>query len=782
MEPKRIILLSDGTGNSAAKVWRTNVWRIFESLDLGGERQLAYYDDGVGTSSFKPLAVLGGAFGWGLKRNVLDLYRFLCRNYREGAEIYAFGFSRGAFTIRVLIGLVVNQGLVRAHSESELQRLAAVAYRQYRKERYRSFLNVESVFRALRDGLHSLVDRLHHRTPYNQARNVTVPSIRFVGLWDTVAAYGLPIEEMTRGVSFWLWPLALPDRRLTDKIERTCHAVALDDERTTFHPVLVNEEGVRVYPGRDADGKPIATLGQEKLSQVWFAGVHSNVGGGYPDDSLAHVPLIWIMSEARACGLKFKVTPDDAFKRASAAADKDGRLYDSRRGLGGYYRYGPRKMYDLCHMRFSSQPDDAVTIDKPKIHESAFRRTISGAHAYAPIGFPRDYAVVLMDGRIIEGQDNPFETPEQTKARADVQERVWNLVWWRRVVYFATVAASFHLALFPLLHSTDRTAEFSSPFSWVSQLIRLVGGFLPAFAGWWLDAFAANPRWFAVGAATVIGLMLLGVRLGNRINDQMRHIWSSILDQRSYPVGSLPNDWVYRLRTHPTYQQILWALKRYIVPTASAALLVYLGVAILNQVLFNVADAAGAFCHEGKVARVTLAEGSALVIDRPFETLSMCWSTGVVVQNGGRYRITVTETAPWRDKTIDTDVNGFEIGELPHGTTRTAMFLGLPLRRVLTTPWFRPIARIGAKGNDEYALDANAPGTVHRPKDNELTATLRARRNGELFLYVNDGVIGLPGLGQPFYANNRGAAEVRIERLGRRETPARPMRAAEQRH
>ena len=100
---RKIILLSDGTGNSAAKVWRTNVWRMFESLDLSGSDQIAFYDDGVGTSSFKPLAILGGGFGWGLKRNVLDLYKFLCRNYQSNDdEIFAFGFSRGAFTIRSL--------------------------------------------------------------------------------------------------------------------------------------------------------------------------------------------------------------------------------------------------------------------------------------------------------------------------------------------------------------------------------------------------------------------------------------------------------------------------------------------------------------------------------------------------------------------------------------------------------------------------------------------------------------------------------------------------------
>src|SRR6202165_4007600 len=85
---RKIILFSDGTGNSSSKVWRTNVWRTFQALDLTGSGQVAIYDDGVGTSSFKPLAILGGVFGYGLRRNVLNIYAFVCRNYRT-AEDYA---------------------------------------------------------------------------------------------------------------------------------------------------------------------------------------------------------------------------------------------------------------------------------------------------------------------------------------------------------------------------------------------------------------------------------------------------------------------------------------------------------------------------------------------------------------------------------------------------------------------------------------------------------------------------------------------------------------------
>ena len=96
MAVPKIVILSDGTGNAASSVWRSNVWRIFQSLDLRSNEQAAKYDDGVGTSSFLPLAILGGAFGYGLKRNILDAYKFICRNYdhANGSKIYLLGFSR----------------------------------------------------------------------------------------------------------------------------------------------------------------------------------------------------------------------------------------------------------------------------------------------------------------------------------------------------------------------------------------------------------------------------------------------------------------------------------------------------------------------------------------------------------------------------------------------------------------------------------------------------------------------------------------------------------------
>jgi uncharacterized protein (DUF2235 family) len=215
---RRIVLLSDGTGNSSAKVWRTNVWRMFSALDLTKDDQVACYDDGVGTSSFKPLAMLGGAFGIGLRRNVNNLYMFACRHHRaDDDEVFAFGFSRGAFTIRVTIGLILDQGLIRAEklSEGELDDLATKAYRAYHRGHFHTNWYLM---------LHGLMKLLGNESSAAAATSVPegriTPIIRFLGLWDTVAANGLPIDEMTLGVSQWIWPLELPSHTLHPSVKR----------------------------------------------------------------------------------------------------------------------------------------------------------------------------------------------------------------------------------------------------------------------------------------------------------------------------------------------------------------------------------------------------------------------------------------------------------------------------------------------------------------------------------------------------------------------------------
>lgn len=759
---KNIILLSDGTGNSAAKVWRTNVWRLFESLDLTNSRQVAIYNDGVGSSSFKPLAMLGGAFGWGLKRNVLDLYSFLCRNYDEpDTQIYAFGFSRGAFTVRVLLGLIDSQGLVPLTDqtpEEQLRRDAKGAYRVYRRDRYPpgKRLLLVTPLRDLRDAVIKLWNRWRGYADYSRfaehGKRLDKPTIRFVGLWDTVAAYGLPISEMTHGVDRWIWPLLLPDRKLSDLVYRARHALSLDDERATFHPVLWAERDLPSVPKKPEGHRYVK---DERLSQVWFAGVHTNVGGGYPDDSLAHVPLCWIMNEAKDCGLRVKVDPPadpDAVRRARSASDKDGRLYDSRHGLGGYYRYGPRKLKELCD-------NDEVTIKEPKIHESVFERIKNGAHAYAPIVLPGHYAVVTSSGQILDLGDpnNPYENREQAQTRADVQEHVWNLVWRRRIVYFATLAASLFLAAFPLFHETHR--EFSSPLSFLSPIIRMVGAMLPSPAGWWIDAYAANPGWFAVEASVVGILLWYGAQVAARITDKMAVMWRLILKEKTTPPGGLPNDWVYRLRTDRYYRAFVRTMKRDILPAIFALLFLVVALVAVSRVLFTVGDSFGVVCRGSENP-----QPAAGLVPKIFETSSLCWPSGVTLDAGNRYRITITidPSIPWKDgEKIETDLGGFSQEKMS-----CSMYSGLPLRRTLTQPWFKPIARIGSIGGDEYLLDP-VPRVGREQLKKKLVTELKARTTGELFLYVNDAVIGLPGLVDYFYVGeagrNSGRAHIGVE-------------------
>ncbi|MBN8976278.1 MAG: DUF2235 domain-containing protein [Rhizobiales bacterium] len=743
---RKIILLSDGTGNSAAKVWRTNVWRTFEALDLAGSDQVAFYDDGVGTSSFKPLAILGGAFGFGLKRNVIDIYKFACRNWRDDSdELFGFGFSRGAFTIRVVMGLILNQGLVAADSERELDRKAHAAYRAYRRERYHTFWHIEKPLRALRD---KLLPR------YDKADNRAISRIRFIGVWDTVAAYGLPMDEMTRGVSRWIWPLELPNHRLDlERVSRACQALSLDEPRTTFHPELWDERGTVPLAPRD-DGK--RHVEDEQISQVWFAGVHSNVGGGYPDDALAYIPLVWMMTEAQRCGLRFKSdhgTPPadpDSFKNAISMCDKDGRLYDPRKGLGGYYRYGPRKLIELCNERVSRR--DEVFVARPKIHASAFKRIAGRSQDYAPVGLPDVYDVVIDDGTVLTPDQYGFENNVEASSRAKTQEHVWNEIWKRRLVYFATVGATAWLLLYPLARSLPAADEYTSPIRWVSDIIRVAGGFLPGFAQTWINAYARSPVQFALLLALAIALTWWGTRLAIRITDSMNAIWQRT---PAAPTG-LPTDWIYRLRASAAYVWFHRQLKRRWAPTFFAALFVYLGVTFGSHLLYNVQDVAGFTCDESPRAH-GLARGEEATFD--FATSHLCAGTGVAVDGfGARYRVEVEITAPWYDSDIPSPLGGFYTTDAPRWAQRAWLLLGVPLRRELTRPWFRLVLRYGAIGGEEVFLDPD-------PENGKVESVIKPTRSGELFIFVNDAVIGIPRWYDLFYRNNRGTGRLTVKRL-----------------
>ena len=743
-----IILLSDGTGNSAAKIWRTNVWRFFEALDVSRADHKVFYDDGIGSATFKPLAIMGGIFGYGLKRNVRDLYKFVCRNYwSDDDEIFGLGFSRGAFTIKVVTDLITHQGLIRCESEAELDWKARAAYRTYRNAKFHSTLRVENFIHLLHG--------LFVRNVYDASLNRPIARIRFIGLWDTVAAYGFPVEEMTRGVSKWIWPLELPDRLLNSKVQRACHALSLDDGRTTFYPILWTEQGeTPLQPDRDG----LRFTKNERISQVWFAGVHGNVGGGYPDDSLARISLLWMIEESRQCGLQFKHRPDsepDAVAATKSALDKDGRLYNPRQGFGAYYRYGPRKLADLCHSRVSQNPKDRVDIELPKIHESVFQRITSQAHPYAPVGIPDKYEVVTDDGRILSSNDGACETPAQAKDRALAQEQVWNLIWIKRLIYPMSIAANVYLFLYPLLYSLPTSAEYDTKFRPVSDLVRIVGYFTPDVFRPWINAYARNPGLFL--AATAIATMLIGLnrKLNVKILDEMRAIWRGKRPRNNAALYRF----VYGLRTNASWRAFVQIVRVELFPTifafCFALAFTYCFLMVADRVVLNFADAAGLFCHESKPP---LMDESPTLL--PFDTRNPCFPAGVKLDEGSHYLITVQISTDWFDGDIKTrnpiEPQGFRNSDV-QGWKRIGVSLAFPFGRTLDR-WFHLILRIGRFGSDEHPFNPKKDAGSY-------VAELTASKSGELFLYVNDVVLPLPYYWSRFYNAHKGEAGVVIKRI-----------------
>lgn len=599
------MLLSDGTRNSAAKLFKTNVWRLYGALDLSDAgRQVAYYDDGIGTSSFRPLAVLGGIMGFGLKRNVLDLYRFACRTYRPGDRIFGFGFSRGAFTIRIVAGFIAREGLVPyAGNEAQLARDALAAYRAFRR-RFNVTGGLVGPLRWVRDRLARSWRRLRGLPQFDPSTQIQVDAIHFLGVWDTVAAYGGPIEEVTRGIDYWLWPLSMPDRFMSAKVRRACQALALDDERNAFWPVLWDESQVSdvkgLRPMMERWVPPahpnLPDIDRQRLSQVWFTGMHSDVGGGYARDGLSYVVLDWMLDRALAYDLLLKPLER---ARVGQLADKLDKLNDSRHGLGGYYRYKPRKLADIYELdpykptirrdlaravrrvkearseggRMSSAADAGAGGLPPLIHESVFERIAAGLDGYSPIVLPEAYRVTTKAGVIRTGV---YEHASQAVTRTRRQERAWNWVWLRRVVYFATVFASSFVVALPLIVQWWPGPNQPSWAAFLVPAIDLGGRFLPGLAAPWIETFKAAPELFATGAVLVAILLFWGGSLHRRVGDVMLAIWRPIVGQPPHQIepSPVPHDILYRMRTSAPYRAFFYGLTHWVLPTLCAVLIV----------------------------------------------------------------------------------------------------------------------------------------------------------------------------------------------------------------
>jgi uncharacterized protein (DUF2235 family) len=838
--PRNLIVLSDGTGNSAAKQNKTNVWRLYHALDLGdGRTQLAVFGDGVGTSSVTILRVLGLAFGWGVKRNVLNLYKFLCRNYNTGDHtddlIWAFGFSRGAFTIRVLVGLICREGRVSFKDEGELNRNALAAYRAYRKKVFPASMTSKPWVaggRYLRD----LLISAWNRHSYVEVNKQTV-DVHFVGLWDTAVAYGLPIDELTMAVDKWVWPMKFPNDTLSllREVKHARHALSLDDERRTFHPTPWDEteEQLLVKNGGVEPGR---------LRQVWFAGTHSDVGGGYPDDGLAYVPLRWMIDEAAEKRLRFVPSVVEEFAALAAPA---GRIYDSRDGFyGALYRYQPRNAHLLLNPPRVNPPRDAHLpldkVNKPLVHGSVMTRMVCGNDGYAPISLPEEIDVLPPRGPpvpfepeavaqalakdnekrrhvLVDAQQLLPAASEQSATRTELFDLVQDTVWWRRVVYFVSLAFVVIAVAFPLLAPYCRIEGVTGVLDKVAGgLVRwtlgLIKGFLPGFAEPWVAAVDDYPAEAAIVLIVLLASLGISWFLQRRIRDRARAAWNvpmqggEMAPDRDPPKPPKPGCLLTLARRARTTKRAVDGYRFLAQKVAPAFVLVLSGtlaISLVHRAVFDLLSTAGAFCK----ATMDVNDQSTEVLgdaSEPFETEAMCHATGRRLIAGGKYRIRLEMDKEWLDKGRSTDVAGFAAdGWLD------LHFWTLPHKRWWWQNWFQPIARIGKFGNYEHVLQPAAPlpagrqllkRTVCRvgappqadaikgtsspataelkklqlaceaPKDvgpaRVLISDITADATGELFLYVNDAVWAFPGRPTDvFYRNNSGTAKVTVKRI-----------------
>lgn len=260
---KRIAIFSDGTWNSPQAGGTTNVLSMARAVkpDVAGTKQVVFYDWGVGTDRKK---LSGGLTGAGIDKNIMDCYRFLVHNYEDGDELFFFGFSRGAYTVRSLAGLIRNCGLLR---RKHARRIPA-AFHLYRKRTRASGPNEPLPTRFRRD--YAVAD---------------ITPIEFVGAWDTVGALGIPVP-------FWgtlnAREFLFHDTEPSKIVQHARHALAIDENREDFAPVLWSD-------------KPTVDV-----QQVWFAGAHSDIGGGYHERGLSDCASHWMLGEADKLGLQFE--------------------------------------------------------------------------------------------------------------------------------------------------------------------------------------------------------------------------------------------------------------------------------------------------------------------------------------------------------------------------------------------------------------------------------------------------------------------------------------------
>jgi uncharacterized protein (DUF2235 family) len=297
---KRLVLCFDGTWSALSDPKAlTNVVKLADLVTVNhdGVPQITYYNSGVGTGG-RLDQFLGGVFGYGLKGNVKRGLTFLALNWQAGDEIYLFGFSRGAYTARALAGVIAAAGIPvdikhAEHHWARYQEIARLRPKRGTPRDSEEWRNAQAAIDKVRE------EFVHLARNVDDNRNWQDVPIKCVGVWDTVGSYGVPSGFGLGALPFMFtyWTRGFRDTQFGRTVEVGLHAIAIDERRRPFIPTFWT-----LRP-RSAD-EPHET--PPKVEQVWFAGVHANIGGGYENSGLSDLSLAWMLAQIEEnTGLRF---------------------------------------------------------------------------------------------------------------------------------------------------------------------------------------------------------------------------------------------------------------------------------------------------------------------------------------------------------------------------------------------------------------------------------------------------------------------------------------------
>jgi uncharacterized protein (DUF2235 family) len=280
---RNLVVCLDGTNNEPEH-GETNVVRLYD-IAAKNDRQLVYYDPGVGTMGARSATTrlgkgltqfAGLVIGFGVKDNIEEAYLWLMNTWQPGDRIYVFGFSRGAYTARALVGLLRTIGLLRAGADN----LIPYALKLYTKQGKKHPTDAdEKRYWGDRDDFNRKFGNPHFPNAFQKNPR----QVHFLGVWDTVKSVGWLNWRARYQQAHW------PFTRKAPNVEHGRHAMAIDERRYPYHEYRFDQEELKASNGR--------------LREVWFAGVHSDVGGKFLEHGLSDIALDWLIREARAAGL-----------------------------------------------------------------------------------------------------------------------------------------------------------------------------------------------------------------------------------------------------------------------------------------------------------------------------------------------------------------------------------------------------------------------------------------------------------------------------------------------